>query len=97
VKITVEVIVMVFWSTYQNAKVLTVAGLRVINMSWQPLYIVLSRPKYRYTNGNIRNGSMRMPRMTMMQLLLRKRNLYWGRNLLMGREELSTGWRCGRK
>ena len=41
-----DVIVMVFQSTYQNAKELTDAGFRVINTSWQPLYIVPSRPKY---------------------------------------------------
>jgi len=41
-----DVIVMVFQSTYQNAKELTEAGFRVINTSWQPLYIVPSRPKY---------------------------------------------------
>ncbi len=41
-----EVIVMVFQSTYHDAKQLTSAGFKVINTSWQPLYIVPSRPKY---------------------------------------------------
>lgn len=45
-RISREVIVMVFQSTYQNAAELTNAGFRVINTSWQPLYIVPSRPKY---------------------------------------------------
>lgn len=45
-KISKDVIVMVFQSTYQNARELTNAGFRVINTSWQPLYIVPSRPKY---------------------------------------------------
>lgn len=41
-----DIIVMVFQSTYQNAIELTESGFRVINTSWQPLYIVPSRPKY---------------------------------------------------
>lgn len=41
-----DIIVMVFQSTFQNAIDLTNAGFKVINTSWQPLYIVPSRPKY---------------------------------------------------
>ncbi len=41
-----ETVVMVFQSTYQNARELTEAGFRVVNASWQPLYIVPSRPKF---------------------------------------------------
>lgn len=45
-KIPRETIVMIFQSTYQNARELTESGFRVVNTSWQPLYIVPSRPKY---------------------------------------------------
>lgn len=45
-KLSREIVVMVFQSTYQTAISLTEAGFRVINTSWQPLYIVPSRPKY---------------------------------------------------
>ncbi len=41
-----EVIVMVFQSMYQDVNALESAGFRVINTSWQPLYVVPSRPKY---------------------------------------------------
>ena len=41
-----ELIVMVYQSTYFDAKRLTDAGFRVVNASWQPLYIVPSRPKF---------------------------------------------------
>lgn len=41
-----KIVVMVFQSTYQTAIELADAGFRVINTSWQPLYIVPSRPKY---------------------------------------------------
>ncbi len=41
-----ELIVMVYQSTYFDAKRLTDAGFRVVNTSWQPLYIVPSRPKF---------------------------------------------------
>lgn len=41
-----ETVVAVFQSTYQDASVLASEGYRVINASWQPLYVVPSRPKY---------------------------------------------------
>ena len=41
-----DITVMVFQSTYQTAPSLTSQGFHVINTSWQPLYIVPSRPKY---------------------------------------------------
>ncbi len=47
-KLSRDVIVMVFESLYQDANALGNAGFQVINTSWQPLYIVPSRPKYWY-------------------------------------------------
>lgn len=41
-----DILVMPFQSIYQNAIELTDAGFKVVNTSWQPLYIVPSRPKY---------------------------------------------------
>ena len=41
-----DITVMVFQSTYQTAPSLVSQGFPVINTSWQPLYIVPSRPKF---------------------------------------------------
>ncbi len=54
-----DITVMIFQSTYQNVNALEKAGFHVVNTSWQPLYVVPSRPKYYSPEGIYRWNTYR--------------------------------------